>query len=145
MRFILEVWRYVWYNSYTDDVHFTVRRSSTRVCSLAMVEQGLSQWEVENRRYVFSHWLRPCSAINRKRTHYDVAIPSQKCCTTWPLSWPLSVELLTSLFISSHDHADVIKFRDTGHLCGEFTGPRWIPHTKTSDAELWCFLWSAPE
>ena len=21
-------------------------------------------------------------------------------------------------------------FRVTGHLCGEFTGPRWIPHTK---------------
>ena len=31
-------------------------------------------------------------------------------------------------------------FRITGHLCGEFTGPRWIPHTKASDAELWCFL-----
>ena len=29
-------------------------------------------------------------------------------------------------------------FRVTGHLCGEFTGPRWIPHTKASDAELWC-------
>ena len=36
-------------------------------------------------------------------------------------------------------------FRVTGHLCGEFTGPRWIPHTKDSDAELWCFLWSASE
>ena len=36
-------------------------------------------------------------------------------------------------------------FRVTGHLCGEFTGPRWIPHTKASDAELWCFLWSASE
>ena len=24
----------------------------------------------------------------------------------------------------------------------EFTGPRWIPHTKASDAELWWFLWS---
>ena len=23
--------------------------------------------------------------------------------------------------------------------------PRWIPHTKASDAELWCFLWSASE
>ena len=23
-------------------------------------------------------------------------------------------------------------------------GRRWIPHTKASDAELWCFLWSAP-
>ena len=34
-------------------------------------------------------------------------------------------------------------FRVTGHLCGEFTGDRWIPSTKASDAELWCFLWSA--
>ena len=31
-------------------------------------------------------------------------------------------------------------FRVTGHLCGEFTGHRWIPRTKASDAELWCFL-----
>ena len=36
-------------------------------------------------------------------------------------------------------------FRVTGHLCGEFTGHRWIPRSKASDAELWCFLWSAPE
>ena len=36
-------------------------------------------------------------------------------------------------------------FRVTGHLCGEFTGLRWIPRTKASDAELSCFLWSAPE
>ena len=30
-------------------------------------------------------------------------------------------------------------FRVTGHLCGEFTGHRWIPRTKASDAELWFF------
>ena len=30
-------------------------------------------------------------------------------------------------------------------LCGEFTGNRWISHTRASDAELWYFLWSAPE
>ena len=35
--------------------------------------------------------------------------------------------------------------RVTGPLCGKFTGHRWIPHTKASDAELWCFLWSTPE
>ena len=35
-------------------------------------------------------------------------------------------------------------FRVTGPLCGEFTGNRWIPHTKASDAELCCFLPSAP-
>ena len=33
-------------------------------------------------------------------------------------------------------------FRVTGHLYGEFTGRWWIPHTKASDAKLWCFLWS---
>ena len=36
-------------------------------------------------------------------------------------------------------------FRVTGHLCGEFTGLRWIPSTKASDADLWSFLWYAPE
>ena len=36
-------------------------------------------------------------------------------------------------------------FHVTGTLCGEFTGDRWISRTKASDAELWCFLWSAPE
>ena len=35
--------------------------------------------------------------------------------------------------------------RVTGHLGWELTGHWWIPRTKTSDAELWCFLWSAPE
>ena len=35
--------------------------------------------------------------------------------------------------------------RDTGPLWEEFTGDRWIPHRKASDAELGCFLWSAPE
>ena len=36
-------------------------------------------------------------------------------------------------------------FRVTGPLSGEFTGHRWIPLTKASDAELWSFLWSAPQ
>ena len=36
-------------------------------------------------------------------------------------------------------------FRVTGHLCGEFTGLRWIRRTKASDAEFWCFLWYTPK
>ena len=36
-------------------------------------------------------------------------------------------------------------FRITGPLWGEFTGHRWIPLTKASFAELWCFVWSSPE
>ena len=43
---------------------------------------------------------------------------------------------------------DVIKWKHfTRHwpLWWEFTGHQQIPLTKASDAELWCFLWSAPE
>ena len=36
-------------------------------------------------------------------------------------------------------------FRVIGPLRGDFTGHRWTPLTKTSDAELWWFLWSLPE
>ena len=36
-------------------------------------------------------------------------------------------------------------FRVIGPLWGEFTGHWWIPLTKASVAELWCFFLSAPE
>ena len=36
-------------------------------------------------------------------------------------------------------------FRVIGHLCGEFTGLRWIPCTKANGAEPWYFLWSVSE
>ena len=35
--------------------------------------------------------------------------------------------------------------RVTGPSWGESTSDQWIPLTKASDAELWCFLWCAPE
>ena len=41
----------------------------------------------------------------------------------------------TSMMTSSNENI----FHVTGPLCGEFTGHRWIPLTKASDAELWCF------
>ena len=41
------------------------------------------------------------------------------------------------------DHDDVIKWKHFPRYW-EFTGPQWIPPTKASDAELWRFLWSAP-
>ena len=36
-------------------------------------------------------------------------------------------------------------YRVTGPLCGKFTGHRWIPLTKSSDAELRWFFLSEPE
>ena len=55
-------------------------------------------------------------------------------------------KLLTSALSVDIDHTRMMTssngniFRITGHLCGAFTGDRWISRTKASDAELWCFL-----
>ena len=45
-------------------------------------------------------------------------------------------------------HDDVIKWKHFPRywpFVREFTRHRWIPLTKASDAELCCFLWTAPE
>ena len=45
-------------------------------------------------------------------------------------------------------HDDVIKWKHFPRywpFVREFTGRRWIPRTKASDAELWCFFLSASE
>ena len=63
---------------------------------------------------------------------------------TWRNHWALRMLMITyhrSMMTSSNGNI----FRVTGHLCGEFTGPRWNPRTKASDAGLWCFLWSTAE
>ena len=42
-------------------------------------------------------------------------------------------------------HDDVIKWKHFPRNWPFVRGihrSRWIPHTKASDAELWCFLWS---
>ena len=47
--------------------------------------------------------------------------------------------VLVVMMTSSNANA----FRVTGALCVDFTGHRWIPDTKVSDEELWCFRWFA--
>ena len=60
------------------------------------------------------------------------------------VSWyELSKGFTASLRIS---HDDVIKWKHFPRnwpFVREIHRSRWIPHTKASDAELWCFLWSA--
>ena len=54
----------------------------------------------------------------------------------------------TALRLNTRCHDDVIKrkhFLSYWPFVGESTGHPWIPLTKDSDAELWCYLWSAPE
>ena len=54
-----------------------------------------------------------------------------------------SLFLFISTFYVTSSNGNI--FRVTDPLWGETTSHRWIPLTKASDAELWCFLWSMPE
>ena len=65
---------------------------------------------------------------------------------SWELPWLCCTGISRKGWKTTEVIHDVIKwkhFRVTGLLCRKFTGPWWVPHTKASDAELWCFLWSA--
>ena len=75
-----------------------------------------------------------------------VLVPIRQQAIIWtnagPFYWCMYVSLgYDNMMTSSNGNI----FRVTGHLCGKFTGPRWISRTKASDAELWCFLWLTPE
>ena len=61
------------------------------------------------------------------------------CIDYWLLSGWMSRETIKNVFMMTSSNGNI--FRVTGHWCGEFT----ILRTKASDAELWCFLWSASE
>ena len=52
-----------------------------------------------------------------------------------------TVGLGITLMTSSNENI----FGVSGPLWWEVTGHRQIPLTNASGAELWCFLWSAPE
>ena len=82
--------------------------------------------------------LHPCE--NLKPT-YSISFIISSFEQNTAFSLPRSLPHFKAMMTSSNGNI----FRVTGHLCGEFTGLRWIPHTTASDAELWCFLWSASE
>ena len=59
----------------------------------------------------------------------------------FPRYWPFERGIQRSPVNAPHK----VQWRVTGLLCRDFTGHRRSPLTKASDAELWSFLWSAPE
>ena len=91
--------------------------------------------------YMFPVWFRGCVAKHDKQS---TTVPNLQP-TTW-LEYGGSVHpknyIHALCFMMTSSNGNI--FRVTDQLCG-VTGHRWIPRTKASDAELWCFLWSAPE
>ena len=57
--------------------------------------------------------------------------------TTEQSWWQMEPEVIAKVMMKS-SNGNI--FRVTGHLCAEFTGYRWFPRTKASDAEIWFFF-----
>ena len=81
------------------------------------------------------HWLMP------RMMHYSTQTSVAQLAGCLPGIFRFQHQKGQYMITSSNGNI----FRVTGPLCGEFTGDRWIPLTKASDAELRCFLWTAPK
>ena len=85
---------------------------------------------------------QPCQdacQISERHDHYNIQTHG------FEPSRHLPVRCLVYICPIYDDSSNGNIFRITRHLCGEFTGHQSVPHTKASDAELWCFLWPVPE
>ena len=84
-----------------------------------------------------------CILLQRKKNIFPSKslLGGEVISNSWQGLFRISVHQITCMMTSSKGNI----FHVTGPLCGEFAGNRRIPHKKASDAELWCFLWSAPE
>ena len=106
------------------------------------------------RRY-FSLFMRHISQVRR----FDQPRWDWQVWQVWQKSMNPGIQCAIIRCISQHTcaHIECQKHRNPDDLmkwkhflcywplCGEFTDHRWIPLTKASDAELWCFPWTAPE
>ena len=96
--------------------------------------------------YRGSNWIRFIGRHGIDPQNRNITSPASE-----EIRWHLCLELCQTVIFCDGISTGIMTssngniFRVTGHLCGEFTGPRWIPRTKASDAELWRFLWCTSE
>ena len=98
----------------------------------------------ENDRASVSHWLCAYTEWPLCKS-CALLVPRDISCGSF--SWvPVMTSQYGNAFYIIHD--DAIKWKHFPRNWPFVRGihrSRWIPHTKASDAELWCFLWSEPE
>ena len=113
-------------------------------CSLLLITSILSEFLLSYPYYFFKY---SCTNIFHRRSLYTFY--EESISMPWPTASYHQCQndqrrhtTIVDAFIMTSSNGNI--FRVTGHLCGEFTCPRWIPRTKASDSEFWCFLWSRP-
>ena len=116
--------------------------SSVRL--LSIIEEGLTEWE-KTLQKIFSHCWDPARLWLQNGFRSTAKTPLKASVVHNLVSLSGTVDHTADWHVNMMTSSNGNTFRVTGPLCGEFTGHRWIPHIKASDAELWCFLRSASD
>ena len=102
------------------------------------VKSSLIGWALT--QYYLCVWFRQCHvacyshAITKSKQYYWQWNHTEHYPLKFDLPVKYSLEIHSENMMTS-SNGNI--FRVTGHLSGEFTCPRWIPHTKASDAGLY--------
>ena len=129
-------------SKYTWLVHICnhrVLQMSSRLLYKTYVKAGWVSYHISHRSFECCHLV-----IDESKLLIEPPKIGQRC------NFVLSACLYVAWVMTKFDCHTITSsygnfFRVTGPLPGESTGHRWIPLTKASDAERWCFRWTAPE
>ena len=124
----------------------THHRSTVHVLNIAIRKISMPHycevtWASRRLKYYWQSWTvcqKACSSQQRRKHQSSTSLVL--CEGNTP---EIGLFPITKGHMMTSSNGNI--FGVTGHLCGEFTSHRWFPRTKTSDMELWCFLWFAPE
>ena len=145
----------IWYFKYrhTSNISRTYRRCSNYIFVLDTWLQWVGQIQLQDERrniwtFAFGAIYTRGLGVNTIGSTYSPYYITPKAAKTWDtrrgwLSAAVCIPTKQLPIMMTKSNGNISRI--TGHLCGEFTDHRRISRTKASDAERWCFLWSAPE
>ena len=99
---------------------------------------------------IFYYILRSSQPITHHQSSCPQILDLVSTMHKWSIRSTYAIHTILGLCNQSHDNHKITSsngnnFPDTGHCEGNSPVTYEFPLTKNSDAELWCFLWSAPE
>ena len=143
--------------------HYKAHAKKCMQCGPFIIWSMVSPYNTDNRNPMAGEIRGIVGECNYWRTSFTVAFHAFSCHYTRlqrkpPLFWTKVshernhrerislIPFQPQLKLTEHD--DVIKWKYFPRYWPFVRGihrSRWIPRTKASNAELWCFLWSVPE
>ena len=88
------------------------------------------------KNFVITGWRWTCLSVIDTIQHVNERVPYNR--------WLIETKSITVRCSNPWRRHQITTFPRYCPFVREYFGHRWIPRIKDSDAEFWCFLWSAP-